>query len=151
MRKLISRPMEPFHLGHLPILLIFGLSAWALPGAAQLPVSGPAPSSLFGYRPRVASTSALAAEPDDSLRQPRRTYWKEGGLIGGALGLVGGAVVAQRLCGVSDDSTDDCTSGTLVAGAIGAALLALPGALIGHQFRKKPAADPAPGSETGEP
>ena len=126
------------------ILTIFGLLTWTVPGAAQIRLPGPAPSSLFGYRPASAITPAPATAPDDSLRQLRPTYWKEGALVGGVLGLVGGALVGHRLCGLAEESTKHCTGSLVVGGVVGAALLAVPGALIGGQFSKKPT-KPDPG------
>jgi tetrahydromethanopterin S-methyltransferase subunit D len=79
------------------------------------------------------------AEPRDSLRQQiRPTYWKEGALIGGALGAVGGALLAHRLCGLAEESTKNCARSLVLGGVLGAALLALPGALIGGQVSKQP-------------
>ncbi len=121
------------------VLLVFGLLTWSETGTAQLPLSGPAPSVLFAYRPGGGVKSPVAAEPSDSLRgQPRLTYWKEGGVIAGALGAVGGALVGHHLCGLAEESTKHCTGSLVLGGVLGAALLAIPGALIGGQFAKEP-------------
>jgi len=119
-------------------LLLLGFLAWATPGAAQTRLQGPAPSSLFGYRQVSGPGSGWGAEPDDSLRKVRPTYWKEGAVAGGLVGMVTGALLFRRLCGL-DESTDDCSGSTLVGAALGAALVAIPGALIGGQFSKNTA------------
>jgi hypothetical protein len=123
------------------LILMFGWLTWASSGTAQHRLHGPASSSLFAYAGGSAGRSALA-EPEDSLRRHRPTYWQEGGAVGGALGLLTGALVANGLCGLSEESTKHCTGSTLLGGVLGAAILAIPGALIGGQFSKK---EPAPG------
>lgn len=58
---------------------------------------------------------------------------------GGALGALGGAVLGHGLCGLSEDSTKSCTGSLLLGALLGAAVVAIPGALIGGQFSKEPA------------
>ena len=67
--------------------------------------------------------------------EPHRTYWLEGGLIGGiGLGLFG-VYAGTQFCATSD-ATRHC-GGTIVgAGLLGAATGFAAGALIGHQFGK---------------
>jgi hypothetical protein len=94
---------------------------------------------LFGYGP-VGGVKSLAAEPGDSLKQQiRPTYWKEGAVIGGALGLLLGALTGYGLCEGGDEATKHCTGHLVLGGVFGAALVAIPGALIGGQFSKEPA------------
>jgi hypothetical protein len=89
------------------------------------------------YIAQTPLRSIRIAEPRDTLRPPiRPTYWKEGALIGGVLGAVGGAVLGHGLCELSEESRKDCTGGLVLGGVLGAALLAVPGALIGGQFPK---------------
>lgn len=126
------------------VLMLFSLLTLSVPATAQLQVPGPALSVLFSHRQGGPLQPTVAVEPRDSLlHQSRPTYWKEGALIGGALGAVGGAVLAHRLCGLAEESTKHCTGSSVLGGVIGAALLAIPGALIGGQFSKEPA-EPGP-------
>jgi hypothetical protein len=67
----------------------------------------------------------------------RPTYWKEGPLIGGVLGAVGGALLGHGVCELSEESRKNCTGSLFPGGVLGAALLAIPGALIGGQFPKE--------------
>jgi hypothetical protein len=121
------------------VLILFSLLTLSVPAAAQLPVPGPASSVLFGNRQGGPLKPTLAVEPRDTLpRQSWPTYWKEGALIGGALGAIGGAVLAHRLCGLAEESTKHCTGSSVLGGVLGAALVAIPGALIGGQFSKEP-------------
>jgi hypothetical protein len=46
-------------------------------------------------------------------------------------------MVADRLCGLPEESTKHCTGSTVLGSVLGAAILAMPGALIGGQFSKK--------------
>ena len=120
-------------------LLVFSLVALPVPLSAQLPLPRPAPSMLFGYGP-VNGVKSWATEPSDSLRQQiRPTYWKEGALIGGALGAVLGAAAGYGLCEAGDEATKHCTGNLVLGGVFGAALVAIPGALLGGQFSKEPA------------
>ncbi len=121
-------------------LTLFGLLTWPLVANAQGAVQGPAPSVLFGYRHAGPVYATVAAGPRDSLRrQIPPTYWKEGAVTGGVLGAVGGALLAHRLCGLAEESTEHCTGSLALGGVLGAALLAIPGALIGGQFSRGPA------------
>ena len=111
------------------VLLLFSLWILPPPASAQAPLQGPAPSALFGYRAR--------AERSDSVRRHlKRSYWSEGAVVGGAIGGIGGLILANHLCGVAQESTRHCTGSALLGGAIGAALVAIPGALIGRQFSR---------------
>jgi hypothetical protein len=123
-------------------LLVFSLATWSAPLAAQRSLQGPAPSMLFGYGP-VGGVKSLAAGPSDSLKQQiRPTYWKEGALIGGALGALLGAAAGHGLCEGGDEATKHCTGALVLGGVFGAALVAIPGALIGGQFSKEAAERP---------
>lgn len=119
-------------------IILFGLFIWSVPGAAQLQLKGPAPSALCSQRP--AGPLQSAAEPRDSLRtQIRSTYWKEGALIGGTLGAVGGAMLGHALCGLSEEAAKGCVGSSVLGGLLGAAVVAIPGALIGGQVSKSSA------------
>ena len=67
-----------------------------------------------------------------------RTYWKEGAIaLGVPMGMLG-ALALHGLCEDSETSHPNCT-GAAVGGAVfGFFLGAVPGALIGGQFKKGP-------------
>jgi hypothetical protein len=127
------------------LLVWFSLLAWSVPATAQRPVPGPAPSVLFSHDHVGPLQPTLAAEPRDSLPRIRATYWKEGALIGGTLGALGGALLGHGFCGL-DESSKDCTGSLVLGGLLGAVVLAIPGALIGGQFSKEPAEPDPPTS-----
>lgn len=79
-----------------------------------------------------------SAAPRDSLmRDIRPTYWKEGAAVGALAGAVGGALVGLAVCGLSEEVGKDCAGTAVIGGIGGAVVLAIPGALIGGQFRKR--------------
>jgi hypothetical protein len=122
------------------LLLLLGSVGSFGVSSAQVRLSGPAPSLLFD-----AGTSSALATPwvsDTNVPTSHPTYWKEGALIGGLLGVVGGALLGHEFCGVSDDPNASCTAWTIGGALGGALLLALPGALIGGSFDKS---EPAKG------
>jgi len=109
------------------LLVMFLISPNA--AAAQARITGPGPS-ILSVTPTWPSQLAQLAE-SDSVSEP--THWKEGALIGALAGAVGGGVLSQAIC---DQSETSCSA---VPGILlGAALLAIPGALIGGQFPKEP-------------
>ena len=124
------------------VLFLFGLWAWPVPATAQHALPGPATSGLFGYRrPSVMQPTSWTSPPADSVRRhDRGSHWKEGAVIGGALGAVAGALAGHHLCGLAQESSRHCAGSTLLAGALGAVVLAIPGALIGGQVSKASAA-----------
>jgi uncharacterized membrane protein YeaQ/YmgE (transglycosylase-associated protein family) len=52
------------------------------------------------------------------------------------LGAVGGAFLGHGLCELSEEFQKDCTGSLFLGSLVGAALLVIPGALIGGQFPK---------------
>lgn len=77
------------------------------------------------------------APPDTQPMRIKPTYWKQGALIGGAIGGLMGLLVAAAWCGDGDGGTGrGCAAnialGTLVVGGTGMAL----GAFIGSAFPK---------------
>jgi hypothetical protein len=117
------------------LLVLLSPLFWASPASAQVSISGPAASVLFNAAQPIGSISWEA--PRDTVeRQIRPTYWKEGALIGGIVGGVGGALLGHGLCEMSEDFDKNCIGSVLLGGVLGAALLAVPGALIGGQFPK---------------
>ena len=69
--------------------------------------------------------------------EPHRTYWLEGGLIGGiGLGLFG-VYAGTQFCATSD-ATRHCGGTVVGAGLLGAATGFAVGALIGSRFHKHP-------------
>ena len=94
-----------------------------------------APAALAGQRlapvwqSTLASVRWPAARPDSPTIP--RTYWLQGGIIGGVgLGVFTGLAV-QGLC-----ESSNCTGGEIAAGLVGGAVGFTVGALIGGQFRK---------------
>jgi len=80
------------------------------------------------------------ANRDTVQAQIQPTYWKEGALIGGVLGAVGGAFLGHGLCEDSEELGKNCTGSLFLGGVLGAVLLAIPGALVGGQFSKSESA-----------
>jgi len=126
------------------LLLLLGLAVSSSPAAGQLAVRGPAASILFsGATPSPLDIDALLQPGDSIERDIRPTHWKEGALVGGLVGAVGGILLGRFVCGL-DESNRSCT-GYTVGGAVGgAALLAITGALIGGQFPKGDAGNTPP-------
>lgn len=119
------------------VLLLLTLSAAPVPLGAQLPLQRPAPSVLFRYGEGGVLGSTMTAERSDSVRRhAQRTAWKEGALVGGAVGALAGIVLGNHLCGLANESARGCTGSMLVAGALSAVIMAIPGALIGGQISK---------------
>lgn len=118
------------------LLLIASLVLWPTPGAAQtLPLSA-ASSPLFASIQAPRWRAALEAQPDTVERQIQPTHWKEGALVGGVLGGLGGALLGHAICTQSEQPDKNCTGTTVIAAVLSAAVLAIPGALIGGQFPK---------------
>lgn len=118
------------------LLLIVSLATWTTPGAAQtLPLSA-ASSPLFVGLPTPRWRATLEAQPDPVARQIQPTYWKEGALVGGVLGGLGGALLGNAICTQTERPDKNCTGTTVIGAVLAAAILAIPGALIGGQFPK---------------
>jgi hypothetical protein len=127
----------------LPILVFFILIALPSAGCAQLQITGllqPAPSSVFGARPRGPLRRASLADAADSSKQQlpatEATQWKKGALIGGTAGALYLGAFANRLCHASDDASQggSCLLYTLASAAMGALMGGTLGALIGGQI-----------------
>jgi peptidoglycan/LPS O-acetylase OafA/YrhL len=118
------------------LLVVLGMTLTPAAGVAQARPPHAAASVFFSAAARGPLDPAGLGEPGDSVRNIRPTYWKEGALVGGGVGAVGGLLLGLAVCGLSEDPNSSCT-GTTIAGALGGALLlAIPGALIGGQFDK---------------
>jgi hypothetical protein len=128
-------------------LLFLGLLTCPAIGSSQVQAWGPAPSILFSSIDGEALPAArVGASLDSVRRQIRPTYWKEGALIGGGIGVLLGAWLGHGLCGLSDEFGKNCTGSLVVGGMVGAVLLAIPGALVGGQFPKGSGGDQQPSS-----
>ncbi len=85
--------------------------------------------------PPFPTVSALQLANRFPAAEPHRTYWLEGGLIGGiGLGLFG-VYAGTQFCATSD-ATRHCGGTVVGAGLLGAAVGFTAGALIGRQFGK---------------
>ena len=125
-------------------MLLVGLALGSTPASGQAPVPGPLPSVLFSNpMPAPLRIAGLGVPADSVQRDIRPTHWKEGALVGGLVGAVGGILLGRFVCGL-DESNRSC-AGYTVGGAVGgAALLAIIGALIGGQFPKGDAGNTPP-------
>jgi hypothetical protein len=131
--------------GHPVITILFVLLSSLFvtaAGFAQTSISGPAASVLFNSGGRAGVGSILSEPLQDTVQaQIRPTYWKEGALVGGVIGALGGALLGHGLCETSEEFQKNCTGSLILGGVLGAALLAIPGALIGGQFAKNASAE----------
>jgi len=118
------------------LLLIVGLAMWTTSGAAQGPAAGPLSSALLVGVPAPHWRTALETQADTVQRQIQSTHWKEGALVGGVLGGLGGALLGHALCTQSEQANKNCTGATVIGAVLSAVVLAIPGALIGGQFPK---------------
>jgi hypothetical protein len=119
--KLRSPSDSPTQL--LSLLLVFGLTLCSSPGRCQVRALAPAASILFTTMPRKALGPAqFSARVDSARHLVRPTYWKEGALLGGAVGGVASGLLLSL-----------CDGRCVLASAL---LLAIPGAFIGGQLRK---------------
>ncbi|HWN20248.1 MAG TPA: hypothetical protein VNO19_15150 [Gemmatimonadales bacterium] len=112
------------------MLLLLSLTAWSSPVAGQVAPRGPAASVLFRDLPRGPLSVEWPVTPRDSVvRDIKPTYWKEGALVGGLLGFVGGFLLGSAVC----ESGNACITAAILGGGL---LLLIPGALVGGQFEK---------------
>jgi hypothetical protein len=118
------------------LLVVLGLTLHPAAGEAQARPPSASASVFFSAAARGPLHPTGLAEPGDSVRNIQPTYWKEGALVGGGVGAVGGLLLGLAVCGLSEDPNSSCTGTTIAAGLGGALLLAIPGALIGGQFHK---------------
>jgi hypothetical protein len=120
--------------------LLVTLLIWPPAALAQERIKGPAPSVLSVTPARSSQLASLVES--DSVSQP--THWKEGALVGALVGAVGGGLLSEAICEQAETSSCSIVPGIL----LGAALLAIPGALIGGQFPKGPQEEEAGSSES---
>jgi hypothetical protein len=122
------------------VVLVSAFLAWSS-AAAQAPISGPLPSVLLSSSHRTPLQTELT-QPTDSLQGPAPpTHWKEGALVGGLIGAVGGTVLGLAICRNSEELGKNCAGSAVAGGLISALVLAIPGALIGGQLPKGGAAE----------
>ena len=121
------------------VALALVLTTTPLAAQATLQSLAPHASPLF-----VRPPSAIRDTTDTTVRS-RPTHWKRGLLIGGGLGAAGFGLLGYGLCHDLDESHSSCLGPTLGAGALGAVIGGVTGALIGGAFskRQRPATDSA--------
>jgi hypothetical protein len=119
------------------LLLVAYLTLHPSMGAAQSRPLSPTASALFISGARGPLYRAGLREATDTVRREiSPTYWREGALIGSAVGALGGLLVGQFICEQSEGQGESCMTTRVTAVLASALLLALPGALIGGQFSK---------------
>ena len=126
--------LRPFGL----LLVLLGTPTFASAQGAAAPLRGPAASAVFAPRVSGPLHNRSLISPDTARTGIGPTHWKEGALIGGLAGAVGGGLLGTAVCGQSDEVGNSCTGTTVLAALGGALLMAIPGALIGGQFPKGP-------------
>jgi uncharacterized protein YcfJ len=127
------------HVGRLA-LLVLALMAAAVPAAAQAVnrgLRGPGRSQLFAVRP----SSPTRFTPDTTPRNIQPTHWKQGLLVGGAIGAAGFGALGYGLCHELSESQTSCLGTALGTAAVGAVIGGVTGALIGGAVRKQGPAD----------
>src|SRR5215210_9098294 len=112
------------------LFLLIAFLIWPRMALAQARITGPA-RSIGSVTPTVPTQLAQLAELDSVAEQ---THWKEGAIVGGLVGAIAGGVLAYAVCEQSETSRCSTVAGIM----LGAALLAIPGALSGGQFTKTP-------------
>ena len=120
------------------MLVLISLTAWdSTPAAGQAQPRGQGAAVLFRDVPRgPLSVDWSVVRSDTLVRDIRPTYWKEGAAVGALVGAVGGALAGWWVCGMSEEVGKDCGGAAIFSGLGGAVVLAIPGALVGGQFRK---------------
>src|SRR4051794_37509486 len=99
------------------LLAILGLFFCAARSSAQTSIAGPAASVLFNRLPRAALEPMPWETREDTVQaQIRQTYWKEGALVGGVVGAVGGALLGHGLCEDSEEFQKNCTGSLFLGG-----------------------------------
>jgi hypothetical protein len=109
--------------------LLFGLTTCcASPLVAQHP----------GLSPRLAAAleSSRGPLPRALHESTHPTHWKEGAIIGGAVGVLFGAGLGGSFCGMATDAGRSCTGSAVLGAVAGGLILAIPGAIIGGAFPK---------------
>ena len=126
--------------GRTALLVLVGLAPASSALSGQSAIPGPASSILTSTAPTLQA--AVSPERGDSIKPDiRPTHWQEGALVGGLIGLVGGALLGAALCEHSEESNRSCSGSTVGGGLIFGLVLGIPGALIGGQIPKEDAAE----------
>jgi hypothetical protein len=119
------------------LLTQFGISAAAY--AQVKPASWPQGPVIS--LPARAHSLLYAEPPSQPTNLPDTypsTYWKEGGIIGGLLLGIAGALLINGLCHDSDTAEEHCGTKAVGGAALGAGLGFVIGSLVGGQFHKGP-------------
>lgn len=121
---------------HTSLLLLLGMTASSSALSGQAVVRGPLSSVLTSTAPGPLRAAVLQQPGDSVKRDIRPTHWKEGALVGGLTGAVGGAVLGTAVCRNSEEVGKSCTGTAIASGLIAGLVLTIPGALIGGQMHK---------------
>src|SRR4051812_45750240 len=110
------------------------LIAVAQPAAAQQLATARPVLRSWPLEVAALSLQALPSVPDSV----RRTYAREGTLVGAVLGAVGGAIGLRRVCLGSASTASDCDIVTVVGAGLGSIFGGLIGRNIGEFIPRSP-------------
>ena len=130
-----GRLLSPTVIGCLLALPTAGTAQRLTPEWQPLPVA-----TLPSFLLPPAVRTRIEVRPSRPDTYPR-TYWKEGGVIGGLVLGIAAALLVDGLCG-SDGGEENCTAKTFGGAALGAGVGFTAGALIGGLFPKGRHSDP---------
>ena len=123
-----------------PLCCALLAAAWlGLPQAAQ--AQGPRtslPRTVVSPQLAVRPAFAHATSLPDSVLANRGTYWKEGLVVGAALGALLGQRLLGPFCATSEPAGNACVLPDMAGYAVVAGTGGLVGALLGRAVRKAP-------------
>lgn len=116
------------------VTLASALLAWSPPAATQALIGGPMPSGVLSSVRGGPLRIDLTQRSDSLEDAAQQTHWKEGAVVGGLVGAVGGAVLGTAVCKNSEEIGKSCTGTAVESGLIAALVLPIPCTLIGGQI-----------------